>query len=207
MSDANWPVGTGAGVPAITFYLDFVSPYAYLAFEALPQALQGLSYTVRYQPVLLGAIFKQLGHDGPAAIPAKHAWIARHVAWLARQQGLALKWPQPHPFRSVEVLRLALACGSSVDGLPNRWVCESIFHHLWADGHAAGDAAQLDALTAVLSPRLNPSGSQVKQALQEATAQAVARGVFGVPSFAVDDALFWGLDALPMLRGHLTQSG
>ena len=45
----------------ITFYLDFISPYAYLAFEALPEALQGLSYSVAYKPVFLGGLLKHTG--------------------------------------------------------------------------------------------------------------------------------------------------
>ena len=53
----------------IDFYLDFISPYAYLAFEQLPQALQGLSYSVSYQPVLLGALLQRHGQRGPAEMP------------------------------------------------------------------------------------------------------------------------------------------
>ncbi|MEG1456262.1 MAG: DsbA family protein, partial [Comamonas sp.] len=50
----------------IDFYLDFVSPYAWLAFDALPQALQGHSVHVRYRPVLLGALLQQHANPGPA---------------------------------------------------------------------------------------------------------------------------------------------
>ena len=50
----------------ITFYLDFISPYAYLAFEKLPQALMGNSYSVRYKPVLFAALLKHNGQLGPA---------------------------------------------------------------------------------------------------------------------------------------------
>ena len=54
----------------ITFYLDFISPYAYLAFERLPLALQGLSYQVTYKPVLFAALLDHHGQLGPAEIVA-----------------------------------------------------------------------------------------------------------------------------------------
>ena len=50
----------------ITFYLDFISPYAYLAFEELPRALEGLSYGVSYKPIMFAALLKHLGTLGPA---------------------------------------------------------------------------------------------------------------------------------------------
>ena len=53
----------------ITFYLDFVSPYAWLAYERLPDALEGLSYSVSYKPVLLGALLQQHANPGPQALP------------------------------------------------------------------------------------------------------------------------------------------
>ena len=63
----------------ITFYLDFLSPYTWLAFERLPQALQGLSYSVSYQPVLLGALLQHHGQRGPAEMPHKREWTYRQV--------------------------------------------------------------------------------------------------------------------------------
>ena len=64
----------------ITCYLDFISPYAYLAFEALPKSLQGCgSYQVIYKPVLFAAMLKRYGHLGPAEIEGKRAWTYRQV--------------------------------------------------------------------------------------------------------------------------------
>ena len=185
----------------ITFYLDFLSPYAWLAFERLPQALQGLSYSVSYQPVLLGALLQHHGQRGPAEMPHKREWTYRQVLWLAREHGIAMDLPAAHPFNPLALLRLAWACARQ--GAPNRYVCEAIFRHAWQGGAAADDAARLQALTAQLAPTRDPAGAEVKQALRAATDAALAAGVFGVPTFAVDGRLFWGLDALPMLRAHL----
>lgn len=185
----------------ITFYLDFASPYAYLAFEQLPLALMGLSYRVIYQPMLLGAVLKHHGQLAPADVPAKRAWTYRQVHWLAQQNGVDLQLPAQHPFKPLGLLRLALAC--SATGQPNRYVCETLFRNVWQGGADAADAQRLQAVTAQLAPLRDPDSDVIKDELRAQTATAIARGVFGAPTFEVDDKLFWGLDALPMLQAYL----
>ena len=181
----------------ITFWLDFISPYAYLAFEQLPPALEGLSYEVEYRPVLFAGLHKHHGQLGPAEIPGKREWTYRQVLWLAQANGLPMQMPAVHPFNPLALLRLALACG------PNRYVCETIFRHVWRGGADAADAARLAQLRQQLAPTRDPASEEVKDALKQATQDAIAAGLFGVPTFAVDDKLFWGFDALPMLRAYL----
>ena len=181
----------------ITFWLDFISPYAYLAFEQLPLALEGLSYEVEYRPVLFAGLLKHHGQLGPAEIPGKREWTYRQVLWLAKANGVPMQMPAVHPFNPLGLLRLALACG------PNRYVCETIFRHVWRGGADAADAARLAQLQQQLAPTLDPASDEVKNALKQATQDAIAAGLFGVPTFAVDDKLFWGFDALPMLRAYL----
>ena len=181
----------------ITFWLDFISPYAYLAFEQLPLALEGLSYEVEYRPVLFAGLLKHHGQLGPAEIPGKREWTYRQVLWLAQANGVPMQMPATHPFNPLGLLRLALACG------PNRYVCESIFRHVWRGGAEAADAARLSQLQQQLAPTRDPASDEVKNALKQATQDAIAAGLFGVPTFAVDDKLFWGFDALPMLRACL----
>jgi hypothetical protein len=93
----------------ITFYLDFISPYAWLAFKELPQALMGLSYTVAYKPVFLGGLLKHNAMLGPAEVPPKRDWTYRHVQWLAHKRGHPLDMPAQHPFNPLGLLRLAVA--------------------------------------------------------------------------------------------------
>lgn len=185
----------------IHFYLDFISPYAWLAFHALPQALQGISHRVVHKPVLFGAMLKHHGQLGPAEIASKRDWTYRQVLWLARQQGCELRLPAAHPFNPLGLLRLAVACDPG--GEPNRYVCEQVFRHVWCSGEDAADPQRLVTLTAQLQPTRDPLGPEVKQELQSHTDEAIRRGLFGVPSFVVDDKVFWGQDALPMLRAYL----
>lgn len=186
----------------ITCYIDFISPYAYLAFEALPQALMGSqSYQVIYKPVLFAALLKHHGQLGPAEIAGKREWTYRQVLWQAKQHNVALDMPHAHPFNPLSLLRLGVACDAQ--GTPNRYVCETIFRHVWQGGAVADDAQRLQQLTQQLQPQRLPDSAEVKALLKSNTDEAIARGVFGVPTFCVDDKLFWGLDALPMLREYL----
>ncbi|MFZ2738830.1 MAG: 2-hydroxychromene-2-carboxylate isomerase [Burkholderiaceae bacterium] len=186
----------------ITFYLDFISPYAYLAFEKLPEILMGHSYSVRYKPVLLAGMLKHHGQLGPAEIVPKREWTYRQVQWLAHSQGVDLKMPALHPFNPLALLRLALACGKQ--GEANRFVCETLFRHVWCGGEDALDPQRLVALAEQLCPARDVGSDEVKQELKVNTQQAIEHGVFGVPTFEVDGKLFWGFDALPMLRDYVS---
>ena len=102
-----------------------------------------------------------------------------------------------HPFNPLALLRLALACG------PNRRIVEALMRHVWVGGADAVDPARLAALTQALAPARDPASDPVKNELRAATDQAMARGIFGVPDVELDGRLFWGIDALPMLRDAL----
>lgn len=181
----------------VVFWFDVISPYAYLAFERLPQALAGCSYAVEYRPVLFGALLQHHNHKGPAEIEPKRAWTFRQVHWLARQQGTPIDTPLRHPFNPLPLLRLAVACG------PKRRVVEALFRHVWLGGADAVDPERLAALQAELAPARDPASAEVKAELRAHTDAAIAQGVFGVPSFQCEGRLFWGLDALPMLADAL----
>ena len=188
----------------ITFYLDFISPYAYLAFEELPKQLMGISHRVAYRPILFGAVLNHHGHMGPAEIPGKREWTYRQVLWQAKQLDIPLDMPLAHPFNPLSLLRLAVAC--SDEGAPNRYVCETIFRHVWQGGHAADDVNRFAELLTSLAPKRDTQEGQVKNQLKNNTEEAITKGVFGVPTFAIDDKLFWGLDALPMLRQYIEKN-
>ncbi len=185
----------------ITFYLDFISPYAYLAFEELPKALMGLSYTVTYKPLLFAALLKHHGQLGPAEIAPKRSWTYRQAQWLAHSTGHRLDMPAAHPFNPLGLLRLAIA--TEPLGQPNRYVCETLFRHVWLGGADAADATRLAAITQQLAPTRSTDDASVKAQLKAHAEEAIALGVFGVPAMAVDGQLFWGLDSLPMLRAYL----
>ena len=186
----------------LDFWFDPISPFAYLAFERLPQALEGVSYDVAYRPILFAGLLKHWGQKGPAEIEPKRAWTFRQVHWLAQHHGIELATPAQHPFNPLAQLRLLLACAGP-DGAPNRHACELVLRHVWRGGLDANDPQRLASLTSQLAPATAPDDASVKQALKDATAQALDRGIFGVPTIEVDGRRFWGLDALPMLAAYL----
>lgn len=185
----------------ITFYFDFISPFAALAFEQLPLTLMGQSYGVTYKPILFAALLKHHGQLGPAEIMPKRDWTYRHVQWLAHSLGQEFQLPAAHPFNPISLLRLAVA--TNAQGTPNRYVTETIFHHIWRGGADATDAGRLATLVAKLAPPREINADDVKAQLKSNTDEALALGLFGVPTFLVDEKAFWGLDALPMLRDYL----
>ena len=182
----------------ITFWLDFLSPYAHLAFEALPQALDGLSWQVDYRPILFAGLLQHHGQRGPAEIDGKREWTYRQVLWQSHHHQIPLEMPATHPFNPLGLLRLAVACGQ--DGLINRQVAETCFRHVWRGGQDAADPQRLQELAQRLQPARDPASDAVKGELRANTEAAIAAGLFGVPAFTVDGQVFWGFDSLPMLR-------
>jgi 2-hydroxychromene-2-carboxylate isomerase len=187
----------------IAFFFDVISPYAWLAFERLPQALAGLSVAVDYHPVLLAGLLTHWGSKGPAEIAPKRDWTYRQVAWLAQRQCTRLQLPRPHPFNPLALQRLALAAAPA-GGTPSRRTVELLMRHVWCRDHAdPNDAVALATLVAAVAPQRDPAGDAVKAELRQRTAAAAAAGVFGVPTLVCDGRAFFGHDALPMLRDAL----
>ena len=174
---AVWKLlGKGRTMKHITFDFDFISPYAYLAFEKLPQVLKGLSYEVAYRPVLFAGLLKHHGQLGPAEIAPKRAWTYRQVLWLAHAHGIPLQLPAAH----LQPARAAAArAGVRQDGLVNRYVAETVFRHV-ARRRRGRRCAAPGALRLQLQPQRDPDSAQVKAELKANTDAAIARGLFGV---------------------------
>ena len=179
----------------IEWYFDFVSPFSYLQCERL----QPHAASVHPRPVLFAAILDALGQRGPAEIPAKRIFTYRHVVWQAKAMGIALRFPHAHPFSPLPLLRLAHACDCRMEAITK------IFRFVWRDGRLPDLPIEWSELVADLglpdaSARINDP--EVKDALRRETDRAIARGVFGVPTLAVDGELFWGVDATDMALAY-----
>ena len=197
----------------LEFFYDPISPYAMLGFHALPEALVGVSAQVRYTQVLFGAMLRANDSKGPAEIATKRDWTFRHVHWLAKRAGITLVDTAQHPFAPVALLRLALAAADAdAPAHTNRWVTEQMFAHVWqSQGQDVNDPKHMAALASRLQAHVaergdvwrDPADEAVKAQLRENTDRALRQGVFGVPTVRVDESVFWGVDALPMLAEHL----
>jgi len=196
----------------IHFFYDPISPYAHLAFEALPTALAGHSVRLHYRPLLFAGLLKAHGQRGPAEIPAKRDWTYRQVRWLAHRHGIALDLPAAHPFNPLPLLRMGLATASEdAPGETSREVTRLLLHHVWHGSADASDPGRLAALQKRLQEQvagqgrewLEPGSDAVKQRLRANGDEALALGLFGVPTMVLDGRAFWGFDALPMLAAQL----
>jgi len=186
----------------LDFWFDPVSPYAWLAFQRLPEAFVGLSYSVRYRPIVFAALLKHHAHKGPAEIEPKRAWTFRQVHWLGHRHCIPIDTPARHPFNPLALSRLAWATAPAGE-TPGRHACEQVLRHVWIGGADAEAADRVAALRAELAPAIDPAGDEAKQRLRAATDDALAKGVFGVPTLGIDDKRFWGFDALDMAAGYL----
>lgn len=186
----------------LRWYFDFVSPYSYLHWQKLKQLPQFAQ--IQPVPIAFGAVLHHLGNLGPAEIPAKRRFIYRQLLWTAQAEGTPLRFPSGHPFNPLPALRLCLAAGASTQAV------DVLFDWIWRDGNAADStdalrepAARLgieDADSAIAEPA-------VKEQLRRNTEAAIAAGVFGVPTLAIDDELFWGNDAHPLMAAVLADPG
>lgn len=182
----------------VSWYFDFISPFAYLQCERLGRLPEGTE--IEYRPVLFAALLNHWKHKGPAEIPAKRRFTYRQALWVARQNGIPFRAPPAHPFNPLRALRLAITLGSDGDTV------QSIFRFIWAEGHRPDDPDDWNALLDRLdvhdaSDRI--SYPDVKATLRSNTDEAIARGVFGVPTIAVKDELFWGFDMTDMAITYL----
>jgi 2-hydroxychromene-2-carboxylate isomerase len=190
----------------VVFDFDIISPYAYLAFERLPAALEGLSHHVEYRPLLFAGLLKHWGNTAPVDVAPKKAWLFRQCAWIAERDGIVFRPPTPHPFNPLALLRLLVA-SVPAGACPNRRVVELALRHVWArEGGDASDPDALRLLADAIAPVRDPASPEVKAELQARTAQAAEAGVFGVPSFRLDDGqMFWGTDSMAMLADAMRQ--
>jgi 2-hydroxychromene-2-carboxylate isomerase len=193
----------------IDWYFDVISPYAYLAFERLPDALarSNVGVEVRYQPVLFAALLEHFGQKGPAEIASKRRFTYEHVLWLADRHAIPMRAPRHHPFNPLPLLR-ALLAAAGPGATPTRDQTALAFRYVWQQGRLPDEPAFDDLLAAMgVSPgALN--AADVKAQLRAGSEAAIADEVFGVPTAVVRKPdsparRFWGFDALPMMVDYL----
>lgn len=184
------------------WYFDLVSPYAYLHLKKFGQLPADLN--IEYVPILLAGLLGHWGQKGPAEIAPKRRYAYRQIVWLAKHQGIPLQMPPQHPFNPLHALRLLVAAG------PTRKHVEAAFEMVWKEGRDLQSRDELMALGQHLGVADVDSAltdAHIKQRLRDNTDEAIRNGVFGVPTFLVGAAMFWGQDSLEMMRDYLHDPG
>jgi len=198
-------------MPRVFCHVDPVSPYAWLALRDLDRIDDVAGAQVELVPVLFAGLLHTHGNIGPAELPAKRRYVFRDVMREAARRGLPFVGPPGHPFNPLLALR---ACTSVADPAQRRTLMLALVGACWERGADLSDAATVARLAdaagfdgaALLAAAGTPA---VKQALADATAQAAAAGVFGVPTFHIegDAELFWGADRIDALLWRLQGQG
>lgn len=193
-----------SGKPAIDYYFEFSSPYSYLAANQLDWVFQQTGAEINIKPMVLGAVFKEQGNAMPASVPAKGKYMFTDLKrWAARYQ-MPFRWPSVFPVNSILGHRAVLVAQRELDRQQAKQVMLTIYHSYWVEGidisdrdelFAELDGAGFDAAK-IIQGTQDPD---IKQQLKDLTAEAIDRGVFGAPTFFVEDQMFWGNDRLDFL--------
>ncbi len=184
----------------LEFYFDLSSPPSYIAYMRLPKLLAGAGVDVAWRPVLVGGIFKMTGNAAPVAVPAKRRYMMDvELPRQAERHGIPLDFHRGAPFESLGLMRGALAAdeASRFDDYVS-----AMFRAQWAEARDlanSGDVAEVLARSGLDARLLDRAqDKEIKQRLIAVTEAAVARGIFGVPTFFVGDEQFFGQDHLDL---------
>jgi len=195
----------------VEFYYDLVSPYSYLAHGQIGRICEENGAGLVLRPMLLGAVHKAVGVQAPIETKPKASYQARDIRRWAEYYGLPLQFPDPFPFRTLKTMRAAMF-------LRERGELEAFtreaFALYWEEGGAPEgfEEGDEDGPISSVARRIGADPPEVlqgaaspgaKQALKEATSEAVERGVFGAPAFFVGEEMFWGNDRLHFVEAAL----
>ena len=186
----------------IRFYFDYISPNAYLAWIQLPKLAGKYGCTIDPVPVLFAGLLGAHGQLGPAEIPAKALWMAKNNYRKAVQLGVPLNPPAFHPFNPLLALRVS---SLPLETAKRTALITALFEAVWVRGLHVSETAIVERI----SDEIGLSGSALvaaaqqddcKALLRRQTDDAIACGVFGVPSMDVAGEIFWGYDDFPFLE-------
>ena len=190
---------------SLTLWFDFISPYAYFAWKQAPAfaAKHGLQLDAR--PVLFAALLNHWGQLGPAEIEPKRLYTFKHCVRRAARLKLPFGLPPAHPFNPLLSLRIAAL---EHDADTRTRIIDAFFDATWGGGggvdtpervSAVLDGLGLDAAELIA----RASAPEHKSRFRKSNEDAIARGLFGVPTMCVDDELYWGSDAFDDLADRL----
>jgi 2-hydroxychromene-2-carboxylate isomerase len=201
---------------SVDFYFDFSSTNSYFAAFLLPQICARNDARVNWMPTHFAALFRGTGFDVMAMTPRKARYLWRDHARYAELTGLPFKKPRRFPIKTASALRAVLAAGSTT--LPDnggasrehgqRMISQAIMRAYWERDEDIGDrdllasvatSAGFDGAALMQLADAQPA----RDALAAMTETAIARGVFGAPTFFVGNEMFWGKDRLDFVEQWL----
>jgi len=195
-------------VKTVEFFFDVGSPASYLAWSRIAGIAQAAGAQLAYRPMLLGGVFQATGNQSPMNIPAKSRYMKDDLARFAQRHGVAFAHNDHFPINTLTLMRIATGLQMR-DEAQMRSCVDAIGRAIWVDGKNMNDPAVV--ATVLQAAGFDPqqllalaADPQVKERLKAVTQEAVARGVFGAPTFFVDGRMYWGQDRLDFIQEALT---
>ena len=210
----------------VDFYFDFSSTNSYFAAFLLPEICTRHHARLNWLPLHLAALFRGTGFDVMAMTARKARYLWRDHQRYAELTGLPFKRPTRFPIKTSAALRSVLAVSSFTGPNPGASTeatlslmsaavasfTQEMFRRYWEFDE---DISQLGVIEAV-AHKVGLDGPAVlklseaagtRAQLAKIVDQAVARGVFGAPTFFVGHEMFWGKDRLDFVERWLIQRG
>jgi 2-hydroxychromene-2-carboxylate isomerase len=191
----------------VEYFFDFGSPTSYLAWTQLPAIAAASGAAIDWRPMLLGGVFKATGNASPVSVAAKGRWMGQDIRRWARRYGVPFRFNPHFPINTLTLMRGAVGMQMNRPGDFARYL-DVVHRAMWEHGKNLGDAGELAATLAAAGFDADAfmalaAEPEVKARLVSNTEEAVARGVFGAPTFFVGDAMFFGQDRLDFVREAL----
>ena len=180
------------------FYFDFASPYTFIAHKEIRKIEKENFVKMKYMPILVGGLLKLSGIKANADIPIKAKYMIKDCKLWAEKYKITFKFNNYFPINTLNLMRCVLVAEKK-DIAPN--FIDKIFDAIWKDGLNLNDNIIVEKLLKNLD--LNPKtflmeavNPVIKDELKRRTDEAYNKGVFGTPSFIVNNKMFWGQDRL-----------
>ena len=180
------------------FYFDFASPYTFIAHKKIRKIEKENFIKMKYMPVLVGGLLKLSGIKANADIPIKAKYMIKDCKLWAEKHKITFKFNNYFPINTLNLMRCVLLAEKK-DIAPN--FIDKIFDAIWKDGLNLNDNIIVEKLLKNLD--LNPktflmqsANPVIKDELKRRTDEAYNKGIFGAPSFIVNNKMFWGQDRL-----------
>jgi 2-hydroxychromene-2-carboxylate isomerase len=191
----------------VDFYFDVGSPAAYLAWHRLPRICEEAGAALAYKPMLLGGVFQAAGNQSPMNIPAKGRYVMADLERFARRFQVRFNHNPFFPINTLMLMRGATGMQMRDEARMVPYV-DAVYRAIWVDGKNMNDPGVVAGVlqeagfepAALLAMANDP---EVKERLKTVTQEAVARGVFGAPTFFVDGHMYWGQDRLDFVKEEL----
>ena len=180
------------------FYFDFASPYTFIAHKEIRKIEKENFVKMKYMPILVGGLLKLSGIKANADIPIKAKYMIKDCKLWAEKYKITFKFNNYFPINTLNLMRCVLVAEKK-DIAPN--FIDKVFDVIWKDGLNLNDNIIVEKLLKNLD--LNPKtflmeavNPVIKDELKRRTDEAYNKGVFGTPSFIVNNKMFWGQDRL-----------